>query len=159
LEMIEEAMTEGMVLARAEGILEGVTDGTLLVLKGHLLIEEALYRMVCTKLLQPQFLNKANLRFSQLLHIARALYPDDEVPAAVWETVEALNTLRNRLAHHLEPSDLRSLLLKFTGPKPPPKVVSLDDPIIIDRLGGVIAVLVGFYFGAGLRPRPARPPS
>jgi hypothetical protein len=144
-------MAEGMALERAKATLEGVTDGTLLVLKGHLLIEEALYRMICTKLPQPEFLNKANLRFSQLLHIARALYPDDEVPAAVWETVEALNTLRNRLAHHLEPSDLCSLLLKFTGLKPPPKVVSLDDPIIIDRLGGIIAVLVGYYLGMGLR--------
>jgi len=147
--MIDEAMTEGMVLARAKEILESVTDGTLLVMKGHLLIEEALYRMVYTKLLQPEFLNKANLRFSQLLHIARALYPDDEVPAAVWEMVEALNTLRNRLAHHLEPSDLRSLLLKFTEIKPPPKVASVDDPIIIDRMGNIIAVLVGYYLARG----------
>jgi hypothetical protein len=150
--MIEKAMTDGMVFARASKILEGVSDGTLLVLRGHLLIEDALYRMVSAKLIYPTYLSKANLRFYQLLNMARALYPvtvdNEQRTTLLWDAVEALNTLRNRLAHRLEHADLPSLLGKILDIKSK-DTVSLDDPAIIDRLGNTIAVIVGCLLGLG----------
>jgi hypothetical protein len=150
--MTENAMTDGMVFARAIATLEGVSDGTLLVLKGHLLIEDALYRMVGAKLIYPAYLSKANLRFYQLLNMARALYPvtanDEQRTTLLWDAIEALNTLRNRLAHRLEQEDLPSLLGKILEIRPT-DTVSLDDPAIIDRLGNSIAGIVGYLLGRG----------
>jgi hypothetical protein len=66
--MLDDDRTD---FVRARQILESVTDGTLLVLKGHLLIEDALYKLVCTKLYNPKFLARTALRFTQLLSLAR----------------------------------------------------------------------------------------
>lgn len=144
----ESAMTDSTTIARAIKILDGVTDGTLLVLKGHLLMEEILYEMVSIKLVNPTYLPKVNLRFYQLLHMARALYPADSKSDLLWEAVVSINRLRNHLAHHLEPDNLRSLLGNLLDIRPT-DTVSLDDPAIIDRLGNAIAAVVGYLMGFG----------
>jgi hypothetical protein len=134
---------------RADAILGGITDGTLLVLKGHLLLEETLYQAVWAKCPNPQYLNRAQLRFPQLLNLARALYPnppDDEkrrLPRSVlWDAMEALNTLRNELSHKLEPKDPTPLLKRLkVGDFDQP--VSLSDSKVLSGLAISIAVLLG----------------
>jgi len=116
----EEPKLDRSLPERAGKLLDNLTDGTLLVLKGHLLIEEILYNEVSARLAHPEFLDKANLRFYQLLHLARAIF---ELPTAdekrnkridiMWDGIEALNTLRNRLSHRLEPTDIENLLVRM----------------------------------------------
>ncbi len=76
------------------------SDPTLSLLKAHLLIEEALFEYIATRVKHRNHLESAKLTFSQTYAIARALsfYPDDWV----WKGVKDLNRLRNRLAHHPE---------------------------------------------------------
>ena len=105
---------------RAESVLDGIKDGTLLTLKAHLLLEEALYSAVRAKCINPEYVEKANLSFYHQLQMARALYvvpSDDEKRKTAmdtfWDASEALNTLRNRLAHNLEPKALGPILKRL----------------------------------------------
>ena len=135
---------------RAETILSGITDGTLLVLKGHLLLEEELFEAVCAKCPNRQFVKRAQLRFHHAFNLARALYPDPpgdgnrRLPRAVlWDAMEALNALRNELSHKLEPKDLMPLLKRLkVGEFEQP--VSLSDPKVLSDLSITIAFLLGF---------------
>lgn len=80
-------------------------DLTLIVLKGHLLIEELLFTLVERKMDAPVNLRDARLRFPQLVHLARAIYGGEELNK-VSRVLLAVNSLRNDLAHRLESDDL-----------------------------------------------------
>lgn len=140
-------------IEKASEILEATTDATLMVLKGHLLLEELLYAAVQSKCPNPAHVEKAQLRFLQLLHLVRALYltPSPEQSGsfneeAFWDALVALNTLRNRLAHKLEPNDLSALLKRMlvTEVEEP---VSLSDPKLANAIGIVISMLLGLVGG------------
>src|ERR1700720_3595355 len=74
-------------------------DVALVVLKGHLLLEESVTRLLASLLRQPEAIEGANLRFHQKLCLIEALFPVDPY---MMEAAEKLNTMRNRLAHHLD---------------------------------------------------------
>jgi hypothetical protein len=98
---------------RAEEMLREIKDPVLLILKGHLLIEEALHECLCAVSHDPKFLEKANLRFTQKLYLVRALHeatPDREnIKIMMYDFAEALNMLRNRYAHNLEPKNITDI--------------------------------------------------
>src|SRR5438477_12372158 len=48
---------------------------TLVVLKGHLLLEETVNRLLAALLREPEAIEGANLRFHQKLCVIRALFP------------------------------------------------------------------------------------
>jgi hypothetical protein len=95
-------------------------DLTLVVLKGHLLLEQGINRLLTALLRFPEEIERANLHFYQKLCLIRALNPiqlsvgaadllraaggDPKAVGAtdLLDVVEKLNTLRNRLAHHLD---------------------------------------------------------
>ena len=104
-----------------------VDDVSLIVLKGHLLIEEMLFELGSLALEHPEHLSK--LSFHQLACLVHALVaekPDDKC----WELILQINSLRNRLAHKLEPPDLDQQIKR---------VLALDrqaqpiDDIILDK--------------------------
>jgi hypothetical protein len=109
--MADDALVQiKLALMKIEDRLE---DGTLIVLKGHLVLEELMRMKVDAVVKNPEFLARANLSFFQLLYIARALFPDDartqlsrgDRAVNLWEIIEAWNQLRNQLAHRLEPTN------------------------------------------------------
>ena len=76
-----------------------IDDVTLLVLKGHLLVEEVLFALAGTVFPNPQYLPR--FTFHNLACVVRAVIPlraDDPC----WEMILKLNSLRNDLAHNLE---------------------------------------------------------
>lgn len=83
-------------------------DIELIVLKGHLMIEETLYRLAVEHCPNPKYLDSAQLSFSQLLFVVRSLieFPGEE---DVWAAIKLLNKLRNKLSHNLEPQNLNIL--------------------------------------------------
>ena len=138
---------------RAERVLDGIEDGTLLTLKAHLLLEEALYAAVRAKCINPEYFEKANLGFYRQLQMARALYPvpsDDErrmrTNDMFWDASEALNTLRNQLAHNLEPNALGAILKRLYV-RELRDGESLSDPDIFNPLSLTVAVLIGYAWG------------
>lgn len=70
------------------------------VLKGHLLIEEALERIIGKFVFHPEHLENANLRFAQKLDVARSMSLDEQ-DNEMWDLAKAINSLRNELAHSL----------------------------------------------------------
>tara|TARA_B100000749_G_C18381407_1_gene446178 strand:+ start:525 stop:1061 length:537 start_codon:yes stop_codon:yes gene_type:complete len=79
-------------------------DETVIVLKGHLLLEDLMREFCASKMVHEDALNDANLSFKQALQLAKALHlrhPEKWV----WAGIEKVNNLRNKLAHNLEPKD------------------------------------------------------
>jgi hypothetical protein len=133
---------------RAESHLFGIFDGTLVLLKGQMLVEEALFRFVAAKCTDVSYLERAGLSYFRMLCVARAMHEietaDDERRAfidSIWDAAEALNTLRNKLAHKLEPGDLMPLL-KRLGAKQL-NSPTLDDPTVIQGIRSALAQVLG----------------
>jgi len=77
----------------------GEPDETVtVILKGHLLTEEHLNRILSLQLLYPGELDRSRFSFSQRLCLVRALEPTQH---AIWNLVGEVNSLRNQLAHSL----------------------------------------------------------
>ena len=77
-------------------------DMELVLLKGHLLIEEQVRLIVDNRLRNPGVLDEANSRLEthQAIQLARAFFPPDHMPE-VWNATLKLNKLRNDIAHKL----------------------------------------------------------
>src|SRR5262245_11506894 len=71
------------------------------VLKGHLVIEQALDNILATMFFHPEHIALGRFTFAQKVNIARAfcLRKDKLSP---WQQILALNSLRNEIAHNLE---------------------------------------------------------
>jgi hypothetical protein len=90
-------------------------DITLIVLKGHLLIEEEMFLLVRSCAVRPKALNEIRLTFHQLAGLAEALSKRRDTDW-IWQAIRRLNTLRNALAHQLEPADLSKRIDGFLEP-------------------------------------------
>ena len=77
-----------------------VDETALIVLKGHLLIEESLDSIISTFVFHPEFVKRANLRFGQKISVARSMSLDEQ-GNEMWELAVRLNDLRNEIAHSL----------------------------------------------------------
>ena len=89
-------------------------DLALIVLKGHLAIEEQLILLIERKLSYPDALDKARLTFFQQVCLAKAMYYKPE-NMWIWTSLEKLNQVRNHLSHTLEASRLETKATEFTG--------------------------------------------
>ncbi|MDE2106240.1 MAG: hypothetical protein KGL39_53970 [Patescibacteria group bacterium] len=88
-------------------LLPETDDLTLMVLKGHLILEEMLFALVREHCAKPEYLEGARLSFAQLLRLARSLV-SAPVPKEVWTAIAEINRLRNALAHNLRPTDVET---------------------------------------------------
>src|SRR5262245_22004535 len=76
---------------------------SLIVLKGHLLVEQSLTAIISHYAQPSADIAKVNLRFLQKVALAKALVPSFFcIPQDFWNFVDLLNHLRNDLAHQLE---------------------------------------------------------
>ena len=71
------------------------------ILKGHLLIETRLKEYIARKLPNPDSCDLDRFRFSQLIEIAQGLCASRHQDN-LWQSIQKLNTLRNRLSHELD---------------------------------------------------------
>ena len=124
-------------------------DLTLIVLKGHLLLEEVINLWLTQLLKNPSALNLSELSFSKRLCLLRSLLPDGSFSDA-FKATEKLNVLRNKLAHHLDHPKIESLINDFVGVLEDP-----DTPIeeyqrepVHKRLKSCISFLCGQLYGA-----------
>ena len=88
-------------MGRAAEHLYCEDDITLVVLKGHLLIEDSLMTIIRKFVPHGEFINEARLGFFQKVQIARSLSWDEHRNEA-WELALKLNRVRNDMAHALE---------------------------------------------------------
>lgn len=100
------------------------TDRVLVVLKGHLLVEEILREYVSAHVKHPKRLNDARFSFHHCLCLARA-FSNDDSNEKLWDSIEKLNNLRNKLAHSLEPKDVDTKIKVFV------ELLSNSDPSLV----------------------------
>ncbi|MGB3480529.1 MAG: hypothetical protein WBB67_15405, partial [bacterium] len=84
------------------------------ILKGHLLVETRLKEYIDKKLPNPQGCNLDRFKFSQLIEIAHGLCSSPQHDN-LWQSIQKLNMLRNRLSHELDDVRFTSALEDFLG--------------------------------------------
>jgi hypothetical protein len=90
------------------------TDPTYLVLKAHLLAEEILYEFLQSQARQPKYIEGARLSFAQCISLAKAFHRFSRPDWWAWSALSKLNSLRNLLAHNLEPTNTKEKIVDFT---------------------------------------------
>ena len=90
---------------RYKNYIPRTKDFTLIILKGHLLIEEQLCEFIEKLCNKPEILKDARLTFYQKMCISKAIggWSNKDF---IWKFIEKLNNLRNRLSHSLEVPNL-----------------------------------------------------
>jgi hypothetical protein len=84
--------------------MESVDEVAHVLLKGHLLLEEAMSAVLEQYVFHRQHLAKARLSFAQKLALAQSLCLRKN-EFGEWGVIAAVNSLRNDLAHQLNSSD------------------------------------------------------
>lgn len=139
--------------------LPSVDDMTLIVLKGHLLIEEQLISILDSSLKYPKALDKARLTFAQRLSLVKALKYRHE-NGWVWEAIGKLNSIRNDIAHKLEPSKLNEKIKEFfrfiKASVPIDLGMNNENERIESRLRSALAFLHGVLSGDHVRSASSR---
>lgn len=85
-------------------------DDALIIMKGHLVLEERITAVIEKFVFHPEYLDKARLSFAQKVNVARTLSLD-ESGNSLWMLIDKLNSLRNRLSHSLD-GDARTKAMK-----------------------------------------------
>jgi len=123
-------------------------DITLIILKGHLLIEQALTDILDSELPHSKALNDAKMSFSNRLAIVKSIYGMNS--SFPYGLIENLNSLRNQLVHKLEPKDIQNKLDDFINRAKQSKIRLLSEYSqleISDRLKLVIISLYAYICG------------
>lgn len=87
-------------------LLPSEREATLIILKGHLLIEEQVRKIIEERVTKPKAIADAQLDCFQAICIAEALCADESNPD-LWNTLKRLNKLRNDIAHRIEDKGLK----------------------------------------------------
>ena len=82
------------------------------LLKGHLLIEEMLDKIISKNAHNPQYIEKAKLSFYNKIFLARA-FTNLEEDEWFWKSIEVLNEARNSLGHKLDKKVLEEKINNF----------------------------------------------
>lgn len=101
---------------RLSRLLTPIDDPELLILKGHLLVEEQLDNIIRAVLMEPERLRDVRLSFQQKFRLARAINgydPNDREDPDLLGGIDDLNLLRNSLAHRLDDDDFHERIEKF----------------------------------------------
>ena len=145
-ELVDAFERTEQAFSRYASLIPKTDDLSLIVLKGHLIIEEILYNLLLEHCGRPKHLEKAKLRFSQLMWVLRSVVKPPIIDM-VWETISIINSLRNKLSHNLEPKDLskyisslkkltvNNMKIKPEGYKPPNTPVEITTTAIYFVLG------------------------
>ena len=104
--------------AEVEHSMPLTTDFTLLILKGHLLVEAQLDRLITRMCEKPAMLDEARLSFFQKFCLTVALVNEDPADDDFWQKLRTLNKLRNQLAHRLEVENIDAAAQAFVGAPP-----------------------------------------
>ena len=92
--------------------LPRVKDPTLIILRGHLLVEELLNEVLKSWLKDPSVLPDTRLTFHQKLKLAQGIILGRK-DGFTWKPLELLNQLRNKISHRLNPHDLELKIDEF----------------------------------------------
>lgn len=127
--------------------LPTTNDLTLIILKGHLLVEEEINEILDMKLKESSAIYQARLGFHQRLAVLKALTGTTDDPF-LYSSIEKLNSLRNKISHNLEPNDLEIKIISFLKEiEDPEHEEEFEDQDLAERLKRCIAFICGQLSG------------
>lgn len=91
--------------------MASVDEVTHVLLKGHLLLEEAMAAVIDQYVFHRENVEDARLTFAQKMHLSKALCLRKN-SLDEWALIAAINTVRNDLAHNLKSPDRPKKLAK-----------------------------------------------
>lgn len=103
------AIYQGLLQRRLDaiGVMAKIEEPELMLLKGHLLIEEVLFAMLNFKMRNASSLEKARLSFAQIISLVEGLYFGEDLNQSwLYASCHQLNKIRNRLAHNAKPDGM-----------------------------------------------------
>jgi hypothetical protein len=129
------------LFASLEKHLKDIDEIEIILLKGHLILEQILNEMLMIYIQDESDLDKLNLSFSRKLDLLSALMNGQKVSIFEFQQLREINRIRNRLAHVLDfsrnHSDLKAWACKILG----------YTPVTIDRKRTYKNTLLkAFYF-------------
>ena len=130
-------------LEQIDDVLENISESYKFILKTHLLIEEALYSSVSIKFKNSEFFDETNISFNQLLNIAKAFYYEEK-DSSVWDSLKALNIIRNKLAHRLKIGNIDNDLQKLFCITPIPNNFTLEHSEAMNCLNHMAGFNIAF---------------
>ena len=129
-------------------------DFVLIILKGHLLIEELLDTLITKTLKKPTALKDARLSFIQKSCLAHSILGDIKNIDHFWSAIKKLNTLRNEIAHNLESRKIEKYMFEFielAGVQTQKKVAELNtdsrEKSLRDSILIIFVTIKGFVDG------------
>ena len=132
---------------RFERLLLSLQDTELILLKGHLLLEEQMTTLIESYLKKPKGLEKIRLSFAQKAYLLFCL-TQLSLTTNDLEVILELNRIRNRLAHDADfeknHDDLRRWACSVLGHTP--KTINRTKTYR-NTLAKAFAILIGFYTG------------
>jgi len=141
-----------MLWKTIERELLSAQDIETVVLKSHLLVETQI-----NVALESHFgsdITKARLSFFQKLEVAACIWPSLKEtkssvgPRSLYEDWKEFNKLRNKIAHQLSPTDIRSSLVEWTTRVLGYRLKTINRTMVLKRnIVKVIVFEVGFFSG------------
>ncbi len=130
-------------------VLSPIEDVELILLKGHLIIEQLITKLLELDLVEANRLNSISPMFSKKLEMYLAINGNSIISSGLEILLKDLNSLRNKLAHKLEPPNFNRLLNDWIQRALKTKIESLENnsnvkPFLI----GAISVIAAFLSGA-----------
>lgn len=98
-----------------------------LVLRGHLSIEAEADRLLQLRCAKPQALSDIRLSAAQKFKLCEGLWGEPEGDGCFWKSIEALNILRNEIAHGLRKAPLDIKARKFISTIEPDFATDTDN--------------------------------
>jgi len=129
--------------------LEPLEDVELILLKGHLVIEQFLTELLENELKEPDRLKTINPMFAKKLEIYLAIAGNAIISEGLEVVLKNLNSLRNKLAHDLKHPQFDQLLTEWVQRAAREKIDKPNDPKIIrEQLIKAISRIAAFMSGA-----------
>jgi len=146
-------------IERVRKHLPSGSDLTLIALKGHLLAEEALDDLIRFYCKNPEHLENVEIRFQVKARLARAL-SGHAAWTGLWPLLDALNTVRNDLAHNIDSPKLKDRVNRFLALRRElspflydPQIDTTNQDAVAERFRSDVALLLGQLTAAGMMVR------
>jgi len=125
--------------------LHSFDEHEVLLLKGHLILEQVLNEILEASVKDTEELRKMNLMFSRKIELFAALHESKGAPDETIEQLREVNRIRNRLAHDLDFAPYREPLRRWAC-----EVVGYTPKTIQRRQTSINTIRKAFYLLSGL---------
>ena len=129
--------------------LESLEDVELILLKGHLVIEQLITELLEQTLKEPARLKSINPMFAKKLEIYLAISGNSIISEGLEVILRDLNSLRNKLAHDLKHPNFNQLLTDWVQRAARERIEDPDNPEIIKKqLIAAVSYISAYLSGA-----------